>query len=482
MGRSKRGVVIAVMVSMVLAAVENTVVTIAVPTIVKDLNGFQLVSWVFSLYLLTASITTPIYGKLADLYGRKDILSIGIGIFLIGSFLCGLSRNMYELMAFRAIQGIGAGAVYTITYTIIGDQFSVSERAKVQGWLSSVWGISSLIGPFVGGALIDILSWHWIFFINIPFGIISIVLLQKSIVENFERRKAAIDFHGIIFLTSAIVALLMAFMTDDNNYEIEFPRAVVCGVIFTVSIVMFYITEKKTEEPIMPFEIFRESNIRINVISFISSAVLIGIGVYMSIYMQNVLGYGATISGISMAPMSVTWFLVSFLIGDKIVKYGEKVIVIFSSFIIILGTACLVTLGLNSSPLFVILFSAILGIGFGLNFTILTIAIQDSVDYDMRGAATASNALVRNLGQTIGVSIFGSIFNLSIIRYLGKMGTYNINPNNICSSLISVPTISKHLVENSLNFGLHTIFLFMCALDVVILVLSLNLSNGLKKI
>ncbi|MCH3963170.1 MAG: MFS transporter [Clostridium sp.] len=451
MKTSRRGIIAAVMVAMVLAAVENTVVTVAVPTIVKDLNGFQSVSWVFSLYLLTASITTPIYGKLADLYGRKDTLSIGIGIFLIGSFLCGLSTNMYELMVFRAIQGSGAGAIYTVTYTIIGDQFSVFERAKVQGWLSSAWGISSLIGPFVGGTLIDALSWHWIFFINMPFGIISIVLLQKSIVENFERKKAAVDYCGIIFLTSAIVALLMVFMTDDKNYGIELSRIIACVTIFTVSSVMFYRAEKKAEEPIMPFEIFRGSNITINTISFISSAVLIGIGVYMSIYVQNVLGYNAAVAGLSMSPMSVTWFLVTFFLGDKIGKYGEKAIVVFSSFIIIMGTACLLTLGINSSLLLVMSFSAILGIGFGLNFTILTIAIQESVNYDMKGAATASNALIRNLGQTIGISIFGSIFNFSI-------------------------------VENSLNSGIHSVFLVMCALDAIVLVISFTLSSALKKL
>lgn len=476
MESSKRGIVIAIIVAMVLAAVESTVVTIAVPTIVKDLNGFKLISWIFSLYLLTTSITTPVYGKFSDLYGRKNTLSIGIAVFLLGSFLCGLSRNMYELIFFRGLQGMGAGAIYTITYTIAGDEFSFSERAKVQGWLSSAWGISSLVGPFIGGFLIDTLSWHWIFFINIPFGLISIVLLQKNLKENFKKRIVKIDCQGIFFMTAAISSLLLGFMSGDSNL-----RIVLCISASTLFILIFYMVEKRAEDPIMPFEIFTRSNIMVNIISFISSSALIGIDVYMSIYIQNIRGYGPTVSGIVMAPMSVTWFLSAFFIDKKITKYGEKNVITFSLLIITLGSICLYTLGLKSSLIFVILYVCILGFGFGGSFTTITMAVQASVDYDMRGVATASNSLLRNLGQTIGVSILGNIFNLSIVNYLSKIGIFRVNPNNFYSSSNINLTIPQNIVKNSLNSGLHMIFICLIILNIISLAFSFSIFNKMEE-
>ena len=216
MNSRKRSIAAALMVAMFLGAVEGTVVTTAIPTIVKDLQGFEIISSVFSVYLLTSAITTPIYGKLSDLYGRKNMLSIGIIIFLIGSFLCGLSQTMYMLIGARAIQGIGAGAIFTVTYTIIGDVFTLEERPKIQGIISSVWGIASLVGPFLGGILIDLLSWHWIFFINLPFGIISVVLIQRNLDEVFEKKKHSIDFAGIITLSLAMVIFLNIFLSNED--------------------------------------------------------------------------------------------------------------------------------------------------------------------------------------------------------------------------------------------------------------------------
>jgi Arabinose efflux permease len=184
-GSRKKNILMALTVAMFLAAVEGTVVTTAIPTISRDLQGFQIISLVFSVYLLASAISTPIYGKLSDLYGRKNMLSIGIIMFLIGSCLCGLSQNMYMLIGFRVIQGLGAGSIFTLTYTIIGDVFTIEERPKVQGIIGTVWGVASLTGPFLGGILIDTLSWHWIFFINMPFGILSVILIQKNIKRKF---------------------------------------------------------------------------------------------------------------------------------------------------------------------------------------------------------------------------------------------------------------------------------------------------------
>ncbi|MBV7272465.1 MFS transporter [Clostridiaceae bacterium UIB06] len=480
MDSRKRNIIIAVMVAMFLAAVEGTVVTTAVPTIVKDLSGFELISWVFSLYLLTSAISTPIYGKLSDLYGRKNILSIGIIIFLIGSALCGMSRNMYQLVVFRALQGLGAGSIFTVTYTIIGDVFAISERAKVQGWLSSVWGIASLIGPFFGGFLIDYFSWHWIFFINVPFGIVSIVLIQRNLSESFERKKHKIDYAGTIALSVAIISFLYGILAGGESHNIYSYTTVACLIISVFFLIVFYFVEKKAREPIIPFDIFTRNNTIINVISFLASAVLIGADVYMPIYMQNILGYGATISGVAMAPMSVAWLISSVVLGKVIPKYGEKAVVALSIAIISLSCLLLLTLKINSPLALLIIYIFIMGFGFGGSFTTLTIVVQSSVDYSKRGAATASNSLVRTLGQTIGVSIFGSMFNSSIVKYFNKLGEKGIDPSNLYSAASSKYGISIHHIKQSLYSGIYSVFIFLIILALISFILSFALENGLK--
>ena len=469
MDKKKRNIVIAIMVAMFLGAVEGTVVTTAVPTIVKDLNGFELISWVFSLYLLTSAISTPIYGKLSDLYGRKNILSIGIIIFLIGSTLCGFSSSMHQLIAFRALQGLGAGAIFTVTYTIVGDIFELSERAKVQGWISSTWGIASLIGPFLGGFLIDYVSWHWIFFINIPFGILSIILLQKNLDENFEKKKHKIDYAGTTALSAAIIVLLLGcLLGGKNSFSI-----IIALVVSTLFLLLFYFIEEKAEEPIIPFEIFTKSNTIVNIISFLASAALIAIDVYIPLYMQNVLGFGATISGLTMAPMSAGWILSSVVLGKAIPKYGEKKVIAISSLIVVLSCLLLPTLTLTSPLILVIIYVSVMGFGFGGSFTTLTIVVQSSVDYSKRGAATAANSLVRTLGQTIGVSIFGSMFNVSIVKYFNNLGFKGIDPSNLYLSA----GISLQQIKLSLNSGLHMIYMALIIIAVVSLILSFTMPN-----
>lgn len=474
----KRSITIAIMVAMFLGAVEGTVVTTAVPAIVRALNGFQLISWVFSLYLLTSAISTPIYGKLSDMYGRKNTLSIGIIIFIFGSSLCGLSSNMYELIAFRALQGLGAGAIFTITYTIVGDVFSLSERAKVQGWLSTVWGVASLAGPFLGGFLIDSLSWHWIFFINVPFGIVSIILLQKNLNENFEKKKHKIDYLGTLLLSASTTIFLFGVMSGENRRNI-ISVLISLGAAAAL-ITLFYFVEEKAEEPIVPFEIFTKNNIVVNIISFLAAAILIASDVYMPVYIQNVLGHRATISGLAMAPMSIAWLLSSVILAKVISKYGERVITVISTLIILISTVLLPALSINSSIIMVIIYAFVMGLGLGGGFTILTIVIQASVDYSKRGTATASNSLLRTLGQTIGISVFGWIFNLSIVKYFSGLGINNIEPDNLYSSAGVTSGVSGELVKASLNSGLHAIFAALIIIAAVCFALAFTLSSGLK--
>jgi len=473
MDSTKRNIVIALMVAMFLGAIEGTVVTTAVPTIVKDLQGFELISLVFSVYLLTSAISTPIYGKLSDLYGRKNMLLIGIIIFLVGSFLCGLSQNMYMLIGFRAIQGIGAGAIFTVTYTIVGDIFTLEERTKVQGGISTVWGIASLVGPFLGGILIDMLSWNWIFFINIPFGILSIILIQKNLKENFKKTEHKIDYAGIITLSMAMIVFLNIFLSSENassNHNIFIVISVIITIIFLIA---FYNIEKKAKEPIMPFDIFTKISTIVNLISFLASAILIGADVYMAIYIQNVLGFNATISGLALAPMSLSWLIASVLLGKFIVKYGGKAVTVVSNIVLLISAILLLTLDISSSLFLVLVYVFIMGFGFGGAFTTLTIIIQESVGYNKRGAATATNSLLRTLGQTIGVSVFGSIFNLYIVKYFTHLGIKGVDPSNLYKSTAYSAGVTTEQIKLSLNSSLHVLFIIFIIISILSVILSI---------
>jgi len=456
------------MVAMFLGAVEGTVVTTAIPTIVKDLQGFEIISSVFSVYLLTSAITTPIYGKLSDLYGRKNMLSIGIIIFLIGSFLCGLSQTMYMLIGARAIQGIGAGAIFTVTYTIIGDVFTLEERPKIQGIISSVWGIASLVGPFLGGILIDLLSWHWIFFINIPFGIISVVLIQRNLDEVFEKKKHSIDFAGIITLSLAMVIFLNIFLSNEDMSSSNNIFILLSVIATVILLVAFCIIERKAKEPIIPFDIFTKTTSIVNLISFLASAILMGSNVYLPIYIQNVLGYSAKISGLSLAPMSFAWLIAAVILGKCIVKFGGKIVILISNVILLISTALLPTLNAESSILLVVIYASIMGFGFGGAFTTLTIIIQESVEYNKRGAATAANSLLKTIGQTIGVSIFGSIFNIYIIKYFTQLGVNGVDPSNLYNSVVT-----DEQIKLSLNSSLHFLFIILIGIAVISLLSSM---------
>ncbi|ADL52917.1 MDR family MFS transporter [Clostridium cellulovorans] len=473
MDLKKKKLVIALLVAMFIGAIEGTVVTTAIPTIVKELQGFEIISLVFSVYLLASAISTPIYGKLSDLYGRKNVLTVGIIIFLSGSFLCGLSQNMFMLIGARAIQGLGAGSIFTVTYTIIGDVFTLEERPKIQGIISSVWGIASLAGPLLGGILIDVLSWHWIFFINIPFGILSVILIQRNLQENFEKRKHTIDFAGIITLSVAMLIFLNIFLTTKNSSSVDNKFIIISLIITGILLVAFYKIERKAKEPIVPFDIFTKTNAIVNIISFLSSAILILADVYLPIYMQNVLGYDAKISGLALAPMSFAWLISSVILGKAIVKYGGKAIILISNAIILVSVLLLPTLGIKSSLILVIIYVFIMGFGFGGAFTTLTIVIQESVVYNKRGAATAANSLLRTLGQTIGVSVFGSIFNLYIVKYFTQRGINGVDPSNLYTSSTYSSVISSDQVKLSINNCLHGLFIILIIISALAVVLSI---------
>ena len=469
------------MVAMFLGALDGTIVTTAVPTIVKELNGFAMISWVFSAYLFASAISTPIYGKLADLFGRKKIFLIGISIFLLGSMLSGLAQNMLQLIIFRVIQGLGTGAIFTLTYTIVGDIFALDERAKVQGWLAAVWGLAGLLGPLIGGFMIATISWHWIFFINLPFGLISIVLLKSNLEENIKHKAVKIDYAGILVLSLAIFMILFGMMQNDSTTLIS-PKLIsflLTGVAF---LFVFYFIERKAEEPIFPFKIFSKSNIFSNLNFFFCSTIMIGVNVYLPFYIQNVLGFSPLISGLSISGITITWLLATIILAKALIKYGEGRITLLSSLILLLGCLLLLTINTQTSLLLIVLYTAIIGFALGGIMTILLIVIQESVSYELRGAATAVSSLVKTLGQTIGISVLGSLFNIYFIKYFLQQGIIGVQLDNLYGEYAKNLGLNSTNIQAAFNASIHKIFIILVLLAIPAVILTAKLPNNLKRV
>src|SRR5947209_14569116 len=322
--KAKITIIIALMLGMALAALDTTIVGTALPSIVGKLGGITLYSWVFSAYLLTSTTTVPIYGKLADLFGRKPLFLFGTAVFLIGSIASGAAQSMEQLIIFRAIQGLGAGAVLPIVLTIIGDIFSLEERAKVQGLFSGVWGLSSIIGPALGGVIVDHFSWRWVFYINVPFGVLSGLLLAIYLKEQVERKKQQLDYLGTLTLTGAIVALLFALLQGGVSWSWLSVQSIGLFVAFIVLMVLFLRQEQRFPEPILPLTLFNNRIIAISSLGGVVLGILMfGITSYVPLFVQGVKGGTATSAGISLGPLLLAWPIAAAFSGRMVIQIGR---------------------------------------------------------------------------------------------------------------------------------------------------------------
>jgi EmrB/QacA subfamily drug resistance transporter len=467
-------VTIALFVATFLTAIEGTIVSTAMPTIISDLKGIELMNWVFSIYLLTSAVTVPLFGKLADLFGRKHVFIIGTIVFLIGSALCGLAHTMEQLILFRAIQGIGAGAVMPVTNTIIADIYPHEKRAKMLGLTSLAWGIAGVIGPLVGGFFVDQLSWNWVFYINIPFGIASILMVMSSLHESIEKTKKNIDFWGAVTFSIGMLALLYGLQKAGDTHDWGSPYVLglfACACIFLAG---FIFIETKVEEPIIPLMLFRIKSISVsNLVAMLVSVVLIGLNVYIPMWVQGGLGYNATISGLMLAPMSITWMVGSFWGGKIHLNRGSRFSVALGMIVITASMFWLSLFTLHTPPIMFYLLSALMGIGFGIVVTITIISAQSSVDWSMRGAATASNIFFRNLGQSVGAAVLGTYFNSSITsKLMQQRHVISMEPNSL-NQLINhtsaerLPAALRTALRSVLEYGLHHLFIIIAVVSLL---------------
>ncbi len=410
--KAKIVVTIALMLGMSLASLDTTIVGTALPSIVGKLGGITLYSWVFSAYLLASTTTVPVYGKLADLFGRKPVFLFGTAVFLIGSIASGAAQSMEQLIIFRAIQGLGAGAVLPIVLTIIGDIFALEERARVQGLFSGVWAVSSIVGPALGGLIVDHFSWRWVFYINIPFGLLSAFLLTIALKEKVERKKQSLDYIGTLTLTSGIVALLFALLQGGTTWAWNSLPSIFLFTLAAVLLVLFFYQERRAPEPILPLTLFNNRIIAISSIGGVILGVLMfGITSYAPLFVQGVKGGTATSAGITLGPLLIAWPISSTLSGKVIIRYGYRFTAVLGASLATLGMGMVMLFQMNTDLPFIIAAMAVLGTGLGFMSTAFIIAVQNAVPWNLRGVATASTQFFRTIGGTVGVAIMGTILN-----------------------------------------------------------------------
>jgi len=408
----KNLILTALMLTMSLAAMDNTIVATAIPHIVGDLGGFSLFSWLFSIYLLVQTVTIPVYGKLADIYGRKPLLIFGIIVFLIGSAACGAAWNMVSLIAFRGVQAMGAGAIMATVNTIAGDIYTIRERAKIQGWLSSVWGVSAILGPAIGGAFADYASWRWIFFINIPIGLGSIILISKYLHENVQLKRHKVDWAGAISMLITGSVLMYILLQGGQSWPwFSWQMASIVGF----GLIMIAITiqiERRAEEPILPGWVWkRRIIVGANLATIGMGVATMGPSMFLPVFAQSVTGVGAMAAGFILASMSITWPLSSGLSGRLYLRVGFRNTALVGIIIVIIGALGFLLMPFPGPVWVLVAVQMTLGAGFGLITTPLIVGIQSTVVWEQRGTVTGTSMFSRYFGQSLGAAIFAAIFN-----------------------------------------------------------------------
>jgi len=407
-------VLAAVMAASFMIAIEATIVSTAMPQIASQLGHLELYSWVFASFLLAQTATTVVFGKLADLYGRRSVLLVGIGIFVAGSVLCGLAWSMPSLIAFRLIQGLGAGAIQPVSMTVIGDLYPAHERGRVQGWLASVWGVSSVIGPLAGGLIVSHVSWAWIFWINVPIGLAAAAGFFLFLRETVSAQQRSVDAIGAGLFSVAVAALMVALTQAGAG---DTRTTVVAAAIFVVSAAGFVWQERRARDPMVDFSLWAQRAIAAtNAATLFSGMAVIGLTTFLPMYVQAVMGRTPLVAGFMLTAMVLGWPIAATVGARNFARFGLRPILVAGAGLLPLGGVAFVLLSPAMSPLVAGLGSLVMGFGMGFFSTAAIVLIQDSVGWSARGAATASNLFARNLGSTLGATVLGAVLNASLAR------------------------------------------------------------------
>jgi EmrB/QacA subfamily drug resistance transporter len=414
--RSERGpVLIGVMLSTALVAIDATVIATAVPSVVADLGGFAQFPWLFSVYLLAQAVTVPVYGKLADVFGRKPVMLVGIGLFLVGSVLCGLAWGMTALIAFRAVQGLGAGAVQPMSMTIVGDLYSLEERAKVQGYIASVWGVSSVVGPTLGGVFSEYVSWRWIFFVNIPLCVVAAATIGLRFAEKVDRRRPRIDYAGAGVLTVALTLLVLGLLEGGQAWAWGSPQGIAVLAAGVTLLAAFVVIERRAVDPVVPLGLLRQRLlVATSLVSACVGAALLGLTSYVPTFVQDVLGTGPLVAGFALAALTLGWPISASQAGRVYLRIGIRSTALIGAAVVLLGSVLLLLLDGSSSVLLVGGTSFVIGLGMGFTAAPTLIAAQSAVRWQERGVVTGLNMFSRSAGSAVGIAVFGAVVNATL--------------------------------------------------------------------
>ncbi|MEK3862033.1 MDR family MFS transporter [Paenibacillus sp. FSL H7-0716] len=442
--KRKLSIMIAIMAAMLFAAINQTITSTAMPRIIAILDGMDYYTWTINIYLLTSTIATVLVGKLSDMFGRKPFLLAGILLFMVGAFLTGTSSDVYQFIIYRGIQGIGAGIIQSTAFTAVGDLFPPRERGKWMGLMMAVFGFSSVLGPTLGGFLIDNMDWHWLFWIFLPLGVVAFVMILTLFPKGKRGESTSIDYLGSLLMTTTIVPLLLAFTWAGTEYD--WGSSQILGLLAgtVVSALLFIFVESKAKNPILPLHLFKNSVVTIsNIIGFIMNFGMMGAMIYLSFFVQGVLGISATYAGYVTMPMSIVMVVASALTGQKMAKKGKyKRYALIGIPIMIAGMTIMVFM--NNVPM-AVLSMIVFGLGLGLGMPVFSLATQNAVSHTELGVVTASSQLFRNLGGTIGIAVMGTVMSNSL--------TKNLKEALQSSSAPDFTQIDPKLAEQMLSFA-----------------------------
>ncbi|HEX8171288.1 MAG TPA: MDR family MFS transporter [Thermoanaerobaculia bacterium] len=495
--RRRWAVTIGVMTGMLLAALEATVVGTAMPTIVAVLGGLAHYSWVFSAYLLTSTVTVPLWGKLSDLFGRRLMFQIGVALFLVGSLACGVSQTMFQLIVSRAVQGLGAGALVPLAMTIIGDIYTLEERARMQGLFSGVWGVSSVLGPLLGGFITDQLSWRWVFFINLPVGIAAAAIIGFALVEPPRASKPVIDYAGAAVLMFAVTLLLLALGGESASGSAIGARQIGAAVVAFAMLALFVRIERRARDPIVPLELFRNRIVAIAIIvGFLAGIAMFGAISFIPLLAQGVFNASATAAGSFLTPLMLSWVAASIVGGRLLIRIGARPLVLGGLLLMLAGFAALCTFHATTPRAVMMAELAAIGAGLGTTMLTLLIAAQQSVDRQQLGITTSLNQFSRSIGGAIGVALLGTLMAAGLAANLQRAAARPnapLTPQQAASladdpsalvnagARAAIGPAAVHVLQESLAAALRRVFTVCAAVVVLALIVSIRMLGARRE-
>jgi EmrB/QacA subfamily drug resistance transporter len=454
-------VLFGVMAGMFLAALDQSIVGVALPRIVSELGGLDHLSWVVTAYLLTSTATTPLWGKVSDLYGRRIVFQAAIAVFIIGSALCGASQDLTQLIIFRAIQGIGGGGLFAIAFAIIGDIIPARERGRYQGYFGAVFGVSSLAGPLLGGWFTDGPGWRWIFYINVPIGIAALVITSMNLKLPSVRREHRIDYAGAATIVGAVTSLLLYLNWAGDRFGWTAPEALALAVASVVLGVAFVFIEQRAVEPIIPMSLFRNRIFSVGTLfSFLLGWSMFGGMIYLPVYLQAAKGMSSTGSGLAMFPAVLGILVFSIFSGAMVTRTGRyRIFPIVGTVLMIAGLVLMSLLRVDSSYARIAVSAFVFGAGLGLSMQVITVAVQNAVPFRDMGTATSSITFLRSLGAAIGVAFMGAVLGTRLTHYLGDLAGNSEVATNDVEAIINLPDDVRRVVQGAYTSAVNDIFL-----------------------